>query len=177
MSGETIRDRALEFVLGGLAPEERAQAQSARSYDRDLDAEISAWEQRFAHLTLPSEPATEAALLVRIEAQIDAEAAEHADKIAEAADEGEWKPYSFGIEIKQMWNSRTAMLRCRPGARLAPHDHPAFENIVVIAGDLVVGGRTYGPGDYHGSPARSRHSELTTRNGCLLLIQYAPKAA
>ena len=181
MSSDRTGDRALDFVLGALSPQERAEAMSARRYDPELDAEIAAWEGRLAPLTAPAKnsggDAPSADLLDRIEAQIDAEAAEHGDKFVDMADEGAWAPYSPGVEAKQLWNNRTAMLRCRPGAVIEPHEHPAFENIVVIAGDLVIGGRSYGPGDYHGSPARSKHGALTTRGGCLLLIQYAPRAA
>jgi hypothetical protein len=173
MSGNRS-DRALDYVLGALSPAERAEADVARRYDSDLDAEIAAWEGRLGPLVSPAGEKPGDDLLERIETQINADAAEHADKMVEMAGEGVWEHYAEGVEAKTMWSSRTIMLRCRPGAVLEPHLHPAFENIVVIAGDLVIGGRSYGPGDYHGSPSRSRHGELTTKAGCLLLIQYAP---
>ena len=65
------------------------------------------------------------------------------------------------------------MLRCRPGARIPAHDHGEDEQIVVISGDFVVGGRTFRAGDYHCSPKGNPHGEAYTRGGCLLLSQYA----
>jgi anti-sigma factor ChrR (cupin superfamily) len=64
------------------------------------------------------------------------------------------------------------MLRCAPGTSIPDHQHPVCENILVISGDLQMGGRDFGPGDMVGSPAGRDHGRATTRVGCVVLIHY-----
>ena len=97
---------------------------------------------------------------------------EFAGKESLEAWQGKWLRYRPGVEAKRLWNRRTIMLRCRPGAVLPAHDHDEDEHIVVISGDFVVGGRSFGPGDYHRSLAGNAHGDAFTRGGCLLLVQY-----
>lgn len=169
LNPETVRD----YVLGGLSPAERAEVRRARLADPALDAEIAGLEAQLAPLTASAgEVQVPPHLLGRIVAAVEAERSEFADKTGLEAAAGRWLPYRPGIEAKRMWNRRTVMLRCRPGAVLPAHDHGEDEHIVVISGDFVVGGRVFLPGDYHLSRAGSRHGNAHTRNGCLLLVQY-----
>jgi anti-sigma factor ChrR (cupin superfamily) len=169
-----VKDLALEFVMGALSPAARREVSRARLFDPVLDREIDALEAQFAPLTgAAGSISPPAGLFDRIVAALGAEEREHDGKFSQEAREGHWLPYKPGIEAKRLWNRRTIMLRCGPGARLPAHDHGEDEQIVVIAGDFVVGGRTLAAGDYHCSPKGNRHGECFTRNGCLLLVQYA----
>jgi hypothetical protein len=166
-------DIARDFVLGALGPAERAAAGRARLADPELDAEIARLEAQFGPLTAAAgEAPVPAHLFDRIAAAVAVERAEFAGKDALAAGEGKWLRYRPGIECKRLWNRKTIMLRCRPGAVLPAHPHGEDEHIVVISGDFVVGGRSFGPGDYHYSPAGIAHGDAFTRGGCLLLVQY-----
>jgi hypothetical protein len=146
----------------------------ARLSDPILDDEIEALEAQLAPLTgAAGNAAPPADLLDRIVEALEIEQREHEGKFSQEAREGRWFPYKPGILAKRLWNRRTIMLRCRPGARIPPHDHDQDEQIVVISGDFVVGGRTFGAGDCHCSPKGNAHGEIFTRGGCLLLVQYA----
>ena len=169
-----MKDSALDFVLGALSPEERRRVDEARRIDPALDREIDALEAQLAPLTSAAgEISPPPALYGRIASAIEKQNREHDGKFSEIVTEGRWCRYKPGIEAKRLWQKGTFMLRCRPGAVLPAHAHDEAEHIVVIAGDFVVGGRSYGPGDYHLSPKGNAHGDAFTRGGCLLLVQYA----
>jgi hypothetical protein len=56
-------------------------------------------------------------------------------------------------------------LRADPGVRYPFHRHAAIEEIFMIEGDLIVGKRVYGAGDYIRSRPGSSHAPYT-RGGC-----------
>jgi len=169
-----VKDIALEFVLGALSPAERGAVMRARLTDPALDLEIDALAAQHAPLTgAAGKVAPPPGLFDRIVEALDDEAREHEGKFSQEAGEGKWLPYRPGILAKRLWNRQTIMLRCAPGACLPAHDHVEAEHIIVISGDFVVGGRTFGAGDYHRSPKGNAHGDAFTRGGCLLLVQYA----
>jgi anti-sigma factor ChrR (cupin superfamily) len=164
---------ARDFVLGGLSPAERSEIGRRRLVDGALDVEIDRLEAQMAPLTgLAGEVAPSGGLIDRVLAAVDTYESEFEGKSALPGEQGRWLPYRPGIQCKRMWGKRTIMLRCVPGAVLPAHDHREEEHIVVISGDFVVGGRSFGPGDYHHAPAGNRHGDAFTRHGCLLLVQY-----
>lgn len=164
---------ARDFVLGSLGPAEREEVRRARLADPELDSAIDRLEAQLAPLTgLAGEVPPPPRLLDRVLEAIAGQQQEFEGKDALEAREGRWLRYRPGIQARRMWNRRTVMLRCRPGAVLPAHDHPEDEHILVISGDFVVGGRSFGPGDYHHSRAGARHGDAFTRTGCLLLVQY-----
>lgn len=170
----TNDERALAFAMGSLSEPERAELARARLYDPGLDAAIAAWEQRLAPLTgLAGERMPSDALFDRITATIAEDAVELAGKTVLPFAEGDWRPFLPGIQIKQLWTSGTFLLRCGPGAIIPPHPHPRTEHLLVIGGDFTVGGRTFGTGDYHSSPAGNDHGPGSTESGCILLVQLA----
>ncbi|HEX7947010.1 MAG TPA: cupin domain-containing protein [Phenylobacterium sp.] len=87
-------------------------------------------------------------------------------------DAGRWRDYAPGVKYKRMWGRQTFLLRCEPGAWVPEHEHGSYEHTVVISGDLVIDDRSYGPGDYQGTPKGGTHPRWTTRTGCVVLVQY-----
>lgn len=62
------------------------------------------------------------------------------------------------------------LLRAEPETRYPLHRHKGIEEIFMLVGDLVIGERTYGVGDYIRSEAKSTHV-LESRTGCLCFIR------
>jgi anti-sigma factor ChrR (cupin superfamily) len=62
------------------------------------------------------------------------------------------------------------LLRAEPGTRYPLHRHRGIEEIFMLAGDLVIGERTYAVGDYIRSEAKSVHV-VESRTGCLCYIR------
>jgi anti-sigma factor ChrR (cupin superfamily) len=105
----------------------------------------------------------------RIDAAVDASARPAAVDLPR--EEG-WRPYTRDVQIKRLWDENTFLLRCGPGGVLPAHEHPRYEHCVILEGDMIVGGKTYRSGDYHGVPAHIAHQEITSRTGLLMLVRY-----
>lgn len=55
------------------------------------------------------------------------------------------------------------------GARYPAHTNAGPEDFYVLTGDLHVGDRTMGPGDFHHADAGSQHAENYSVEGCTLI--------
>lgn len=99
------------------------------------------------------------------------EAAEE-DNTVIRVDAGRWRTYAPGIKFKRLWTRDTFLLTCEAGSVVPDHEHHAYEHTVVISGNLMIDGVTYGPGDYLGTPKGGTHPNWTTRTGCIVLVHY-----
>jgi mannose-6-phosphate isomerase-like protein (cupin superfamily) len=139
-----MKQRIDEFVLGSLSPEERAAIAQARRFDPVLDVAAQDAEDQLAPLSLAAgEVAPPPALWGKIEAAIGMESAAVGHRHMLALADGEWQPVAEGIDCKQLWNDRTMILRCAPGAVLPSHIHDDDEHLLILAGDLIIGGRSF----------------------------------
>jgi len=93
------------------------------------------------------------------------------------ADGGEWHELgATGVRVKPLFvdpidRMVTMLVRMDPGTHYPAHRHGGGEECYVIAGDLSVGERRLGAGDYQFSPDGSVHPIQATEGGCLLLIR------
>lgn len=160
---------------GGNGGARRAASGAERGFGLAPDDE-AALEDRLAPLAMafPESPARPG-LWERIEAAVDAADSGPDDDsqpaIVVRRDDG-WRQYTRDVQIKQLWDEDTFLLRCAPGGVLPAHDHPRFEHCIILEGDMIVGGETYLSGDYHGVPAHIAHKEITSRTGLLMLVRY-----
>lgn len=167
-----MKKRIDDFVLGNMTPEQRASMEQARRYDPGLDQGIRDAEDSLAPLSLAAGEITPPrGLWKRIKSAIDAESEALGGRTIAELDKGDWQPVAPGIDSKLMWNSRTALLRCAPGAILPFHVHDDDEHLLVLSGDLIIGGRTFLGGDYIGSRRGIDRFPHSTRTGCLILSQ------
>lgn len=111
-------------------------------------------------------------LFDRIEAEIDAPDIPGVDTIAATA--GPWSDRGDGVWSKLMASSpdgkRVYMLRCMPGGVIPAHIHKGWEYALVLEGAYQIAGRTVSAGDAQNSAPNSLHPEITTDDGCLLLV-------
>ncbi len=170
-------DRANAYVMGALSPGERDEIARERLYNSALDEHIRLAEQLFAGLQ-PDQPqlagAPKATGWSRIASAIALEEAALAAKEVQECSDGDWQVHGPGIEFKPLWSENALLIRCNPGACEDAHDQPSDmdEHILIMAGDLVIGGRRFGTGDYIRVPAGSMHQPMHTHNGCLLFTEY-----
>ena len=90
-------------------------------------------------------------------------------------DDGTWQRIAPDIAIKVLDSDESMqafLLKLDPGACMPAHPHAMDEMCFVLEGDAMLGDFAVGPGDYHMARAGSEHGDITTRNGCLLLIRY-----
>lgn len=171
---------ALAYVLGSLSPIERAETAQRRLYDLGLDRAIVAEEARLAGLgqmPLAAPPADR--LWDRIAGAVSAQEQAWSSASLQSFSDGDWIPYAPRIDAKELWSERSLLLRCGPGALEPAHQQSADEDehVLVLAGDLEMGGRTMTAGDYVRVTAGAHHAEMTSRGGCILLMHYTPVAA
>jgi anti-sigma factor ChrR (cupin superfamily) len=58
------------------------------------------------------------------------------------------------------------------GAVIPAHEHYADERIILISGDMEIGGQSFGKGDSVWMAKGTHHGQTTTKMGCLILISY-----
>jgi hypothetical protein len=172
----TDNETAMNFVMGTLSPAERESVKRERLYNRALDDEIAALEHMYAALpTSGNAPAAMPDIWSRIHGSIVEEARALSGMTLENFVDGEWRPHDTPkIDVKQLWDENTILIRCEPGGIEPPHDQPVDqdEHILVIAGELHMGGRVFGTGDYLCVPAGTTHDRMESPTGCILFTQY-----
>jgi hypothetical protein len=167
-----MKNRIDDFVLGSMTPDERAAMELARRFDPELDQGIKDAEDSMAALSIAAgELAPSPGLWNRIRSAIDEQDEAMENRTLVELGEGDWQPVEPGIDSKSLWNDRTTLLRCAPGAIMPGHSHDDDEHLLVLAGDLIIGNRSFMAGDYIRSRRGFDRFIHTTRNGCLLLQQ------
>jgi hypothetical protein len=102
-----------------------------------------------------------------IAAELDASSA-----IIDHKGDGIWANTAPGVQTKLLWDGRSLLIQCESGAVIPEHEHFADERIMVISGDMIISGHTYGVGDAVWMAKGTHHGQTTTKTGCLILISY-----
>ncbi len=171
----TNEDRATAFVLGSLSGAERDEVTRERLYNTELDEYILLVEQLYAGL----QPAAADTIVpertwASVQQALERERGALAGKEVQECSDGNWQVHGVGIDFKTLWSDNAILIRCNPGAVEERHEQPEDmdEHILVIAGDLDIGGRRFGTGDYIRVPAGTVHQRMETHGGCLLFTEY-----
>jgi|SRR5712671_860956 len=96
-------------------------------------------------------------------------------RFLDSADQSGWKPLPVpGTYVKLLALERDrgyAVLlgKLDPGARYPAHVNAGPEDFYVLTGDLVIGARRLGAGDFHHADRGSQHAENYSVTGCTLL--------
>jgi len=69
----------------------------------------------------------------------------------------------------------SSLVRMAPGSRIRPRRHADVEESYLLDGDLVVDGIEMKLGDYCRAEARTRHTDVFTRNGCVFISVCSTK--
>jgi anti-sigma factor ChrR (cupin superfamily) len=163
---------AIDIVVGGRDPDARRALVGDLPHAPQLAEVAAALEEALAPMAEAGDDVQPPAdLFARIEATLDAEAA--LDRYARNVrlDAPGWDEIVPGVLIRRLWDTYTFLARLEPGRAFPPHDHPWTEHCLVLRGDMVVDGVVFGPGDYHAPAKGSRHGDLRTEHGLLLLVQ------
>jgi len=94
--------------------------------------------------------------------------------------ETDWQPLNepgvSGIQIKKLLldpatgHAPTILLKFEPGATYPAHNHPAGEEIYVLAGDLKLGKDHLFAGDYLYTAPTGKHA-VWSQTGCVALLK------
>jgi carbon storage regulator len=92
------------------------------------------------------------------------------------AQEGVWRDYSPGVQIKILHqepklSSMTFLVRMAPGSVFPVHDHAQEEHCLVLEGEVSMGEHILRVGDWHVALPGSTHHNFGSPTGCLLLAR------
>jgi quercetin dioxygenase-like cupin family protein len=130
----------------------------------------------YGNPTLPISSHLKQRLFQRIAAEEDRTAPQPASTAVTVADRV-WQPHPVPgvtmsvLHLDPATRQITSLIRCEPGAYYPAHSHASTEEIFMLEGDFVCEGKTYSAGDYILSPSGSKHTPISTRDGCLFLVR------
>ncbi len=119
-------------------------------------------------------PQRRQALRAALLARVAHSAAEHAGLITVRAKDGAWRSLKPGIRYKPLWagtEGNSVLIDFAADTQLPVHRHRWLEEGIVLGGDLYMGDLRLGRGDYHASPAGSRHGQIGSRGGALAYLR------
>ncbi|NJL49427.1 MAG: transcription negative regulator ChrR [Leptolyngbyaceae cyanobacterium SM2_5_2] len=87
-----------------------------------------------------------------------------------------WQPFRPGVDIYPLVQSanhqtRIALLRYQPGATVPVHEHPGFEQILVLSGSQQDDNGHYPAGTLVINQPGSHH-RVASPEGCIVLIHW-----
>jgi len=195
MITEQQEEQAALFALGLLGEEERRHFAEAVRADRQLRELLWSLQRTADKLALATPAATPPPTLkdkvlkrIAITQAVPAAADRPSFGVAGApgflfhggADPSGWKQLPVrGAWIKLLSLERgrgyaVLLGRLEPGMRYPAHTHAGPEELLVLSGDLHIGGLTLGPGDFHHSDAGTSHEDNHSVEGCTLLAVVPP---
>jgi anti-sigma factor ChrR (cupin superfamily) len=168
-------ERAESYAVGALEDTERTRFEAHLSSEDCASCRARLKETQEALVLMPGslEPVTPpAAVKSRLMAEIDAEGLGFT--FIPAA-EGEWQTPAHGVRVKILnldagRKRLTALVLMEPGSRYEDHRHTQPEEIYVLEGSCVCGGRLLCPGDYHRAERGSIHLDTRSETGSLMLV-------
>jgi len=188
MINEQQQELASLYVLGTLAAGEQG------AFEAELRANVELRDfvrslQRTTGLLAKTSPAMTPPLALKnkVLARIDAAGTTSVSqttppasalagfRFIDAACERGWKQLPLpGAWIKLLSIERErgyAVLlgKLEPGVRYPAHVNPGPEDFYVLTGDLYIGERRLGPGDFHHADGGSQHGENHSTAGCTLI--------
>ena len=175
----TIDDLAALDALGVLTAGERAHFREIAGADAAVLAEAGAYREACVSIAESLEPVeppafVKARILEAIQRPVDAVPPLGSHTIRSG--EGRWFAQPIpGIEVKPLSVDKerrvaTILMKFAPGAMFPAHDHGGAEECYVLSGSVRLGNLSLNEGDFHHAPADSRHGNLVSDNGCVLLL-------
>ncbi|MCB1739163.1 MAG: cupin domain-containing protein, partial [Gammaproteobacteria bacterium] len=181
---------AAEYVLGTLGDAERAEFLERLNLDPDLRYRVGHWQDLLTSIDrVTSEPTScnEAVgvgpspdLWDAINARITAP--ELTDTVSVRAAEGSWRRIGPGVQIKTLHVHKAErvhsfLLRLAPGSSLPAHAHQQAEECLVLEGEIDIGARRFGVGDFHLALAGSHHPVIRSEHGALIYLRAERRGA
>ncbi len=189
-SREEERDLAALYSLGALRGDELHEFEQHLEEGCEFcSAEIAAFSPVITDLSHAAPSQTpQPELRDRVLARIQVEGLSAAHPIienngvkfvrSEALAWNEGNAPAVDIKVLSLDEARemiTYLVRMAPGSRIRPHRHAGVEESYLLEGDLVVDGIEMKLGDYCRAEARTRHSDVFTRNGCVFISVCSTK--
>ncbi len=184
-------EQAALYALGALEQHEARAFETSLADHASLDAEVKAFDAVVANLAFGAAEAQPRAslrekLLERIatlEREPQAKTAQPIKPdlatISLRLNEGKWRQLAPKVSSKVLYADAqtglvTSLIKLEPGGYLPRHRHLGIEQMFIVAGECLINGEVFCPGDFRMRPADTEDAELTTEHGATILL-VAPK--
>jgi len=176
---EEVEQQAALFALGA-SPSDEAEAFRLRlaSGCPFCQAEVDDCKRVLSLLPLSVRPVTppldlRARLLKSVQEQAE-QTPPTSDMSLLRSDETPWQPTPYpGVTMRLLYKHKTMLVRMGANAQIPAHSHATAEQCLVLEGSVRSAGVTANAGDFIYMPAGSKHQDLNSSDGALLLITYA----
>ncbi len=179
MSPTTLEDMVALDAAGAIGRTERVDVRSHLAASAPQE-----WERLGAFydvaillaLALPATLPPSAAVRRRLMARLKGEPGDEPGVRTVSSSDGRWEAGSTeSVRIKRLGGGveqgRVVLLvDLSPGAQFPSRSHAGSEELFVVDGDVLVGGRRLGPGDFQEAEAGTVHPPLRSLQGCRLLF-------
>jgi anti-sigma factor ChrR (cupin superfamily) len=185
MITEQKQELASLYALGALPADEARAFEAELRADAELGELVRSLQNATDMLALSSTqtappPGLKARVLARIAPAAAATPKPAAPRVPGflfhgAQDEKGWKELPISgawIKLLSLDSDRgyaVLMGRLEAGVRYPPHTHAGGEELYIVTGDLHIGDRRLGPGDFHHADAGTAHGENYSMEGCTLI--------
>ena len=189
MITEQQREQAARYALGELSEAELQDFAAQVRQDPELRGFVRSLQSSLDRFVLASGPSTppppglKQKLLARLQTGASGGATHAAGPSAAIlhglrfmdSGQGPWKPLPVAgafIKLLSLQADRgyaVLLGRLDAGVRYPAHTNAGPEDFYILTGDLHVGDRVMGPGDFHHADAGSHHTENYSVEGCTLL--------
>jgi anti-sigma factor ChrR (cupin superfamily) len=179
MNPTRLEDMAALDAAGALGRPERFELRSRLATASQQEGESVASRYDVAillALALPMTVPPSAAVRRRLMARLKGASADEPGVKTVTAGDGRWEAGSTDtVLIKRLGGGVeeghvVLLLELAPGAQFPSHSHAASEELFVVDGDVLVGARRLGPGDFQQAEPGTVHPPLRTLQGCRLLL-------
>ena len=83
-----------------------------------------------------------------------------------------WLPISYDRKVGE----GSYLMRMEPGARTIPHDHPGYEDFLILTGELIDSdGRVLRQGDFISYAPGTRHHSWTDVGCTIAVFEWKPQ--
>jgi anti-sigma factor ChrR (cupin superfamily) len=179
MSPTHLKDMAALDAAGALGRPEQFELRSrlATASPQDAESVGSLYDVTILlALALPMTVPPPAAVRRRLTARLKGVAAEEPGVRTVTASDGRWDAGSTDTMLVKRLGGGVEeghvilLLELAPGAQFPSHSHTASEELFVVDGEVLVGARRLGPGDFQQADPGTVHPPLRSLQGCRLLF-------
>jgi anti-sigma factor ChrR (cupin superfamily) len=174
VSTDETAEYAALYCLGDLSPEDRKNYEKHLSVCGSCRSEVEGYSAVMDELALAESGNLSSELRAVILARVHKQARSFmgVGTLLRAGGSDWQKSPIPGVQIRNLYEQKTFLIRMAPKTSYPAHDHPEAEQCLVLEGSITSEGVTAYVGDFTYMPAGSSHHPLYSENGCLLLIAY-----
>lgn len=180
---DETREQAALYALGTLEAQERVRFEAhLRTGCEACRSDVERFQSVAEDLALTVEPVPPAAHLrselMATVRHLSRQPSEAAGFTFAFSSQGQWFEMLPGVTMRVLFTDQaskrtTALVRLAPGASLPAHQHGGMEEVFIVDGQCVCGGRLFQTGDYQRAEPGTTQEATFSAGGCLFYTTFS----